>query len=332
VESFEAIFESLKYMKLNENDDFKNLTSDAAMYYKSIKSFEFIAPLAITSNVLYHTLSLTLEVQQRKIDIVQSLKQINLLKACMKNLHDSVNEIHEKYYNEVLELANSVKVKEKFPQICMVQTTCENYPVATGRDYYRVKLTIPLLDHLIAQIEFRFPSEMCNLYNGFYIISGIFLMCKDIDWKTEFMKFVSAYKDYMPNYRSMYAELGLWETNWKQGFKQVTYDSVADTLGNCNELAFPNIFNTLKILTVVPVTTCECERSVSALRRMKTWLRSMMVNKRLNELAQMHINNDITINVEEVINTFARQNPKIMQFFDILEDNEDSRQTSTSKN
>jgi hypothetical protein len=116
----------------------------------------------------------------------------------------------------------------------------------------------------------------------------------------------------------MYAELGLWETNWKQGFKQVTYDSVADTLGNCNELAFPNIFNTLKILTVVPVTTCECERSVSALRQMKTWLRSMMVNKRLNELAQMHINNDITINVEEVINTLARQNPKRMQFFDIL--------------
>ena len=162
--------------------------------------------------------------------------------------------------------SNSVKVKEKFPQICMVQTTRENYPVATGRDYYRLKLTIPLLDHLIAQIEFRFPSEMCNLYNGFYIISGIFLMCKDIDWKTEFMKFVSAYKDDMPNYRSMYAELGLWETNWKQGFKQVTYDSVADTLGNCNELVFPNIFNTLKILTVVPVTTCECERSVSALR------------------------------------------------------------------
>jgi hypothetical protein len=83
--------------------------------------------------------------------------QINLPKACMKNLRDSVDE---KYYNEVLELENSVKVKEKVPRICTVQTTCENYPAATGRDYYRVKLTIPLLDHLIEQIEFRFPSEV----------------------------------------------------------------------------------------------------------------------------------------------------------------------------
>ena len=64
---------------------------------------------------------------------------------------------------------------------------------------------------------------------------------------------------------------------------------------------------------------------------MKTWLRSTMVNERLNGLAQMHINDDITVNVEEVINTFARQNPTRMQFLDILEDNEDSNQTSTSK-
>jgi hypothetical protein len=56
-----------------------------------------------------------------------------------------------------------------------------------------------------------------------------------------------------------------------------------------------------------------------------------MVNERLNGLAQMHINDEVTANVEEVINTFARQNPTRMQLLDILEDNEDSRQTSTSK-
>ena len=81
--------------------------------------------------------------------------------------------------------------------------------------------------------------------------------------------------------------------------------SVSDTLKNCDELAFPNIYVALKILAVLPVTTCECERSVSALRRMKTWLRSTMANERLNGLAMMHINNDITLDVDEVINSFA---------------------------
>ena len=39
---------------------------------------------------------------------------------------------------------------------------------------------------------------------------------------------------------------------------------------------------------------------------MKTWLRNTMENKRLNGLAQMHINADIDVDIDEVINTFAR--------------------------
>ena len=60
-------------------------------------------------------------------------------------------------------------------------------------------------------------------------------------------------------------------------------------------------------MAVTPVTTCECERSVSPLRRMKTWLRNTMTNERLNGLAQMHINDDIELSVDEVIDTFARK-------------------------
>jgi hypothetical protein len=48
-----------------------------------------------------------------------------------------------------------------------------------------------------------------------------------------------------------------------------------------------------------------------------------MINERLNGLAQMHINDDITFDIDEVINTFARQNPTRMQFIDILDDKEE---------
>lgn len=160
------------------------------------------------------------------------------------------------------------------------------------------------------------------MYNGFYVLPSNFLHCKSVDWKTEFMKFMHEYKDDMPNFRTIHAELELWETTWKNGFQKVQYDNVAETLKNCNQLAFPNIFVALKILAVVPVTTCECERSVSALRRMKTWLRSTMSNERLNGLAMMHISDDITVDVEDVINSFARQHPTRMQFVDIFDDEE----------
>ena len=84
VDTFEAIFQSLKYMKENKNRDFNHSSSDATSFFCSIKSFEFIVSLVITANLLHHMLALTVQLQQRKIDIAESMKQINLLKAQLK--------------------------------------------------------------------------------------------------------------------------------------------------------------------------------------------------------------------------------------------------------
>ena len=70
------------------------------------------------------------------------------------------------------------------------------------------------------------------------------------------MKFVTASKDDIPNISAIYAELALWETSWRSGIEKVEYDNIADTLSNCNELPFPNIFVALKILAVIPVRIC----------------------------------------------------------------------------
>ena len=95
VDAFEAIFQSLKYMKENENRDFNHSSSDATSFFRSIKSFEFIVSLVITANLLHHTLALTVQLQQRKIDIAESMKQINLLKAQLRNLRKTVDQIQQ---------------------------------------------------------------------------------------------------------------------------------------------------------------------------------------------------------------------------------------------
>ncbi|XP_028413110.1 52 kDa repressor of the inhibitor of the protein kinase-like [Dendronephthya gigantea] len=325
LDAFEVIYETLNFMQSggSQEEPFLRSASDAQSHFRNVEKFEFMAALVITQHVLDHTLSLTVQLQKKKIDIAESIKQINLLKDEMAKLRASVDSFHNEYYDKLLALANNLDVAECFPRVCKAQTKHDNHPTSTACDYYRLTVTIPLIDHVIAEIEYRFPSEMCNLYNGFYILPRNFLHCKGINWKTEFMKFVSAYRDDMPNFRAIHAELELWETSWKKGHEKVEYDNIADTLRNCNELAFPNIFVSLKILAVIPVTTCEFERSVSALRRMKTWLRSTMTNERLNGLALMHINDDLGVNVDEVINSFARQNPTRMQFLDIFDDNEE---------
>ena len=45
----------------------------------------------------------------------------------------------------------------------------------------------------------------------------------------------------------------------------------------------------------MPVTSCECERSFSGLKRLKPYTRRTMVAERLNGLALLHVLKDIIV-------------------------------------
>ena len=55
------------------------------------------------------------------------------------------------------------------------------------------------------------------------------------------------------------------------------------------KLAFHEIYRLLNIAIVLPVTTAACERSFSALKLIKTYLRSTMSDIRLSSLAMLSI-------------------------------------------
>ena len=64
------------------------------------------------------------------------------------------------------------------------------------------------------------------------------------------------------------------------------------------------------ILATTPATSCSAERSFSALRRMKTYLRSTMGQTRLNSLAilnteRKYSNMSVVTDVDQIIDIFA---------------------------
>ncbi|XP_072025658.1 52 kDa repressor of the inhibitor of the protein kinase-like [Amphiura filiformis] len=63
---------------------------------------------------------------------------------------------------------------------------------------------------------------------------------------------------------------------------------------------FPDVKSLLKLMLVCPVTSCECERSFSALRRLKTWLRSTMTQTRLNSCAVCNIHKLVLDDIDVV--------------------------------
>jgi len=70
------------------------------------------------------------------------------------------------------------------------------------------------------------------------------------------------------------------------------------------------VTNVLTLFLCLPVTTCTAERSFSSLRRLKTYLRSTMTQKRLNHIAFLNCHKDLTdgLDLTIIINDFISVN------------------------
>jgi hypothetical protein len=87
-----------------------------------------------------------------------------------------------------------------------------------------------------------------------------------------------------------------------------------DAYVQCNGTFFPNIKILLQIYATLPVTVATGERSFSTLKLTKSYLRNTMSENRLNGLAMMYIHSTIDIDVEQVIDEFARRKNRKFDF------------------
>ena len=73
--------------------------------------------------------------------------------------------------------------------------------------------------------------------------------------------------------------------------------------------AFPTLFRLIQTALTICVSTASCERTFSALKRIKTYLRSSMQEERLVDLAVLSVERGIsqTLSLEDVVDNFYDQ-------------------------
>ena len=67
----------------------------------------------------------------------------------------------------------------------------------------------------------------------------------------------------------------------------------------------------IQILATLPVATATNERSFSAIKYLKTYLRNTTKEVRLNGLTLLYVHRDINLDFRQVITEFLRKNPKL---------------------
>ena len=86
--------------------------------------------------------------------------------------------------------------------------------------------------------------------------------------------------------------------------------TVRDVCKYINNEVFGEVSQLIRLFLVIPVTSATAERSFSAMRRLKTYLRSTMTAERLNSVTVLNVHKDMLDSVDnrEILNEFVARN------------------------
>ena len=183
-----------------------------------------------------------------------------------------------------------------------------NVPFESISDYYKKSITIPLLDNFNSDMQTRFNTDAVTAYHGLSILPAK-VVSKDpvksnLTWRQQFSKFCNLYNADLPNPTGLSGELNAWENDWLMS-KVPPPISIPLTLKLVNFDGYNNIKEALKILGTLPVTSCECERSFSSLKLLKSFNRTILSTERLNGLALVYIHQEQEPNIDKILTKFS---------------------------
>lgn len=128
------------------------------------------------------------------------------------------------------------------------------------------------------------------------------------------MNLAALYEIDLPTPLSLETELQCWKHKFQDYVEEELPCSPLQALNRCDGRIFPNICTLLRLICTIPVTSCEAERTFSALRRLKTFTQSTMKESRLNGLTLLHVHRSITVNLDDAVENFAKKSPRRVQF------------------
>lgn len=169
-----------------------------------------------------------------------------------------------------------------------------------------------MLDIMISGIDERFNQDAINLINAVDGLMKLKICITDINLLSNHFKC---------NKDELVAEINLLQKNetitrqiegnlsakmlhiWLQWLKNYDKQNI-----------FGQFTNILKKFSVIPVTSCTCERSFSKLTLVKSKLRSTMLQERLNALMLITVEQEmaINLNLDDVIDHFKNSTQRRM--------------------
>jgi hypothetical protein len=162
-------------------------------------------------------------------------------------------------------------------------------------DHYRV-LYFEALDTETCSISARFEQEGYKVYAK---LEELLLKGVDVGEESYCDDLFKLYRDDFKS-NSLLVQLRTFHVNYKIEDGMSIHDvfKMVQGISEAQRSFFSEIVKLTRLLLVIPATNAISERSFSAMRRIKAYLRSTMLQERLNSVMVMHIHKDLTESVD----------------------------------
>ncbi|XP_035668943.1 52 kDa repressor of the inhibitor of the protein kinase-like [Branchiostoma floridae] len=287
--------------------------SDAHQILKSITSYEFIVVFLVVYQYLSHLAGITVKLQGRAVDIVEAHEMVTEIQEIYKKEREEVEKGFGHIFEQSQRMAEKVGSAPEMPRIAVRQQHRANAMAASPREYYQRNVVIPFLDHITTSLSDRFAAS-AKIATSLIGLVPTIVCSRDVRLEDA----VAQYEADLPSPELFPMELNRWKNHFMPDPPELRPASPAEAIKRCDTTMFPNIGVLLKIACTLPVTSCECERSFSALRRLNNYMRASMGKIRLSNLALLHIHYDTDIDLDKVVDCFAQLHPRRLELDNLL--------------
>lgn len=282
-----------------------------------VKAFSFIISLVMFDRILCCTKQLSDQLQSSKIDLSLASELVVATKFMLADYRTT--EYWSKVYKYSTDIAmlhsvdihqTATKRKRRAPShladtVLLESTGSRDQPSTS--DEFKTQLFFPVLDKFLVELQNRFDGKNLAIMNGIAACSPSsrkFLAYDDLKLFAENYNIATDSLEVEVVLLSRIVP-GQSDIDSLVSFRNYLYSS---------QPAYESVFKLTQIALTIAVTSAECERSFSTLKRIKTRLRTRMAEERLADLAILAIEKETVkdLDFDNIIDQFAASTDRRM--------------------